>query len=84
MVDAAGRNRALRSRQDRPWRTEVAEREDPAESTERRDFELPPDAEPSEGEPASRPPQAPAEPESDMHPEPADESERRDWDLPES
>ncbi len=54
----------------------MAEREDPDESTERRDFELPPDTEPPEDEPA---PQAP----DDSAP-PADESERRDWDLPSS
>jgi hypothetical protein len=53
----------------------VAEREDRGESTERRDFELPPDTEPA---PAGGPPPDAA----DEHPEPADESERRDWDLP--
>jgi hypothetical protein len=63
--------------------TSMPEREDPADSTERRDWDLPPDEEPADIEQV-RGPASEAAPEPDVEPKPADETERRDWDLPPS
>jgi hypothetical protein len=52
--------------------------EQAADSSETRDFEIPP----MDGPPGPERPDAPAAPDSPAPPEPADESERRDWDLP--
>jgi hypothetical protein len=65
----------------------MPEREDPADTTERRDWDLPPEEEPADIERARRPggvdvPTAPPGPDTEAAP--ADESERRDWDLPAS
>jgi hypothetical protein len=76
-------------------RDDITPGDDPADTTERRDWDLPPSEEPGDREPPAgrhgltdpgpeRALDSPAPPDAgrEGETEPADESERRDWDMP--